>query len=420
MTNDRTGGLLRRGEKFAARVRIGKSRRVSFTLACKTDKEASARAEVMAHAASDLLAAGRAFEVDRFLKLLATASTEKAVAVIQKAVVIQCSKGGAVNPRAVTIQQWGEKWTGGELARLYPDHVKAKSSSGNDAGLLAKHVYPEVGAVPVERFTLEHAERVMECIPEKHGSSWRRHVAQAMARLLKIAVYPGKLIEHSPIPPSFLPKITNDKAKSFLYPEEDERLMACPDVPFAYRLLYGLLAREGLRVGEALALKWTDLDLKKGTIRLDANKTDSPRAWAMAPGTKEALALRKGGSGPFDGMPEHYRIASCFRTDLKRAGVTRAELFETSKNRRPIRVHDLRATFVTLNLADGKTEAWISDRTGHKSSGQINGYKRTARMAAELGLGSLKPLNEALTACPGGGIKVGSKTTIKGPKRRME
>ncbi len=62
----------------------------------------------------------------------------------------------------------------------------------------------------------------------------------------------------------------------------------------------------------------------------------------------------------------------------------------------PIRVHDLRGTFVTLALASGKTETWVADRTGHKSSIMINRYRRAARSASELGLGLLAPLDTAL------------------------
>jgi len=77
-------------------------------------------------------------------------------------------------------------------------------------------------------------------------------------------------------------------------------------------------------------------------------------------------------------------------------GVDRAELYETSKTRRQIRVHDLRATFVTLALATGRTETWVADRTGHKSSMMINRYRRAARTVEELGLGWLVPLDEAI------------------------
>src|SRR5882672_3426670 len=61
-----------------------------------------------------------------------------------------------------------------------------------------------------------------------------------------------------------------------------------------------------------------------------------------------------------------------------------------------LRAHDLRGTFVTLSLANGKTETWVMDRTGHQSSGMVNEYRQAARSAAELNLGPLAPLDEAI------------------------
>src|SRR5690606_39831520 len=72
-----------------------------------------------------------------------------------------------------------------------------------------------------------------------------------------------------------------------------------------------------------------------------------------------------------------------FRADLRAAGIDRGELFEATKARLAIRVHDLRGTFVTLALANGKTETWVADRTGHRSSTMINRYRRAARTRSE-------------------------------------
>ena len=54
------------------------------------------------------------------------------------------------------------------------------------------------------------------------------------------------------------------------------------------------------------------------------------------------------------------------------------------------------ANCVTYSLADGKTETWIADRTGHRSSLMINRYRRRARNVVEAGLGSLAPWNAAI------------------------
>ena len=66
-------------------------------------------------------------------------------------------------------------------------------------------------------------------------------------------------------------------------------------------MLYGFLAREALRCGEALALRWSDLDLERGAVKLDTNKTDNPRAWALAPGVAPAhQRFRPDGAEPGD------------------------------------------------------------------------------------------------------------------------
>ena len=80
-------------------------------------------------------------------------------------------------------------------------------------------------------------------------------------------------------------------------------------------------------------------------------------------------------------------------------------------------MHDLRATFVTLSLANGKTESLVADRTGHRSSVMLNTYRRASRTAAELGLGSLLPLVDAIPefsspAGPGSGPKGGPKRYV--------
>jgi integrase len=82
--------------------------------------------------------------------------------------------------------------------------------------------------------------------------------------------------------------------------------------------------------------------------------------------------------------PTRGKDAARFRADLKLALITRPELFETTDTRLRIRIHDTRTTFSTLALANGATETYVQDRTGHRSSQQINGYRQGARVAAEL------------------------------------
>ncbi len=126
----------------------------------------------------------------------------------------------------------------------------------------------------------------------------RRHYAQVIARVLGLAVYPLRLIKASPLPKGFLPKVGKPPAFSYLYPVEDAALMACKAVPVQERLLFGFLSREGMRVSEALSLRWQDIDLERGSVSLDRNKTDDARTWVLDPGVARALAVLHDRSKP--------------------------------------------------------------------------------------------------------------------------
>jgi integrase len=96
------------------------------------------------------------------------------------------------------------------------------------------------------------------------------------------------------------------------------------------------------------------------------------------------------------GKPISGRMADQYREHLRAAGITRPVLFEQSKSRQRVRLHDTRATFVTVSLANDKSEAWVQDRTGHKSSTMIAKYRRAARMAAEVGMGPFVRMDVAV------------------------
>lgn len=363
------------------------------------------RAEALRTMARDLTDARCGTErARRILEDAASASAPELRAILA---LVSEIKGGEVAaapeaPQAgagVTFRQLAKQWTDGELHRRYPDHVPLKKTADLDAqrfDVLSK----TIGDVPIASFALDDADRAMASLPEKLDPTTRRHYAGLISRLLRLAVYPCRIIPASPLPAGWLPRLKSTKAKAYLYPSEDRQLMGCKDVPLHRRMLWGFLAREGMRLGEALGLTWGDVDLERGAVRLDENKTDDPRAWALDAGVVRALVrFKPEGAEPTDLVFEPFsdeHTADVFRTHLAKAGINRPELTERTKARMPIRVHDLRGTFTTVALANGKSEAWVTDRTGHKSSTMIYRYKRAARTAAELGLGGLAPLDEAL------------------------
>lgn len=319
--------------------------------------------------------------------------------------------------KGMSFRDLAELWTNGTLATTFPDSVRQKRSSCSDRARLNKYILPYVGNRTVSDFEgdrgLELAEGVRRKLPADLSKDSRRHVSQILNKLLNIAVYPVRILRANPLPRGWLPRGSLEKAKSYLYPSEDAQLMTHAGVSLLNRLFYGVLAREGLRASEARELRVNDVDLENGVVHLDQNKTDDPRSWPLSPGVLEALRryLQRHRSGvkpddlvfvdPAGRRPPGDGLARAFRRDLVAAGVKRPQLFTDTPERKRIRGHDLRATFVTVHLANGKTETWIADRTGHKSSQMIAKYRRLARTHAELNLGELTPLVDAIPELAG-------------------
>ncbi len=318
---------------------------------------------------------------------------------------------------ATTVSDVGDKWFKGELTAKYGRHyVRAKKTSRDDECRFDKYIRPVVGAVPIASLRGERVAEAADLILQRMqdvspglSAATQRHVLQVFNRILTLAVFPLRLLPTNDLPPGYLPKARSQKAFSYVYPDEEAAVLKCAAVPLHYRLYFGILAREGLRASELRNLEWTNLDLERGVLRLDSNKTGIPRAWRLDPGVVEALVRWKkrlsekalkcgyvvvnpksGARFPLGKTAERYREA------LVTAGVSRPELFESSESRMAIRGHDLRSTFVTISLAQGKTEAWVTDRTGHTSSAMLYRYKRAARTHVETELGSLETLSAVI------------------------
>lgn len=165
----------------------------------------------------------------------------------------------------------------------------------------------------------------------------------------------------------------------------------------------------------AVTLEWSNLTLDLpgggGHIDLDTTKNGRGGNWPLDPGTAEALRRwqRTCPSGrwvfPAEALPRYRRrraglplsadhAGRKLREALTLAGQERPKLFQRDVNRIPIRAHDLRATFVTLAVALGKTEDWVTCRTGHSSSIMLARYRREAQTIREHDLGWLVDLHE--------------------------
>ena len=432
-----------------ARVRFGNDERIEPRLRWATPDDvdkAEERSAIIGELCDVLLNAGRRDLIKATAKQAADAATPAKLETVRRAVFAIAKARDARADKMATFKDVAEDWVSGELRKKYPDQVRYKADFHIERARLRRYIYPHIKDVPIVAFECDHADLVMSKLPPRRvkAAGTRRHVAQIMYRVMNLAVVPLKLIKQNPIPRGWLPRIESRKHYTCLFPSEERTFLACKDIEEAFRLFIGLLDREGMRVSELADSEWWQWNLEQGSFTATKTKTGDPRMWALRPDSARAMRIWHERHGktkerPFiDVVPDTKAklwLASKLREGLKMAGVTRKELFDSTEHTGKLRAHDMRATFVTISLAEGKPETWIRDRTAHKTLTMIDRYRRTARQFEELNVGSLCDLVEGLgwgisrvilaTGTDGGGEEspektegsgVGIRTPIRGSK----
>lgn len=130
-----------------------------------------------------------------------------------------------------------------------------------------------------------------------------------------------------------------------------------------WRTLFALLTFTGLRISEALALTWEDVDLEEGLIHVRESKTDAGVRSVMAIdalcGLLRAWKLKQAPGHQFcfsnaSGDPVSRREAlRALRAAEKRADLPNYTL------------HELRHTFASILIDQGEQPTLIADQMGH-------------------------------------------------------
>ncbi len=417
------GGAFESRGRFFMRVTIAPGNRPAKLVPWATSLEqADERAKAVQALVNRLRESEQTDFIENLMKSAAMADAEKMAALARavdgivggKIVKVEPATANAANSFGGVLR----RWTNGELARDYPDNVATKRSSETDTHR-ATHIPKAYQDLPVTSWRLDTYEAVMRELPKHLSSGSRRHVAQVMHRVLNLAAYPLRLIPTNPIVRGVLPMVRKTKALGALYPDETRTLAGFEGVDLGYRVLWSYLAETGWRISEAVGdvqkaippLRWRDVDLDHGFARLARTKTGG----AVDVPVDDATCLALAGWRTLSPRAENedrvfvstegdpigiIHAAETFRAHLNAAGITREkrpDLFPEGKElggRRPVRVHDLRALFVTISLANGATDTWVRDRTGHKTPSMLDTYRRNSRLFAKLG--PLTPMVEAI------------------------
>ncbi|MGI9019207.1 MAG: tyrosine-type recombinase/integrase [Solirubrobacterales bacterium] len=195
---------------------------------------------------------------------------------------------------------------------------------------------------------------------------------------------------------------------------EPEQLMGLLDAADGWhRPLIATLAGAGLRVGEACALDWRDVNLATGTLTVRESKTDAGtgRQVDLPGGLVDELAEWKARS-PLTGQGDAVFLSRArkgkqsrqtkdnagrrLKATIKRANVKLAELGIEPIGER-VSPHSLRRTYASLRSALRDDPVYIADQIGHTDPRFTMGvYAKAAKRRERLSGEYLKAYDSAL------------------------
>jgi integrase len=139
----------------------------------------------------------------------------------------------------------------------------------------------------------------------------------------------------------------------------------------------------GMRLGEILSLKWSDVNLRSGFIQVEHSKNGKMRKIPMSSVLTETLKNANKGSGEYVFMNHGKPIKSvqeAWENALKRGRIKKC------------RFHDLRHTFATYALIHGADLVSIRDILGHSDIRMTARYAHSSEELKRRAVESLSPM----------------------------
>ena len=126
-----------------------------------------------------------------------------------------------------------------------------------------------MGASPDNGITEDDCDVFLTSLRERHlAASTRNKYLQLLKAMSRWGLHKGYLERPWILPGSDLKREKHAKRDRRLRPDEEDRLLE-QAAPRLYRLVVAAL-ETGCRLGELLALRWRDVDLKRGEVRIQA------------------------------------------------------------------------------------------------------------------------------------------------------
>ena len=305
----------------------------------------------------------------------------------------ELNKGRLPTRRAPTVAEFLRSW----LESSVKPRVRPLTYAGYKVNV-EKHLVPTLGKIPLDQLTPQHVEGMINSrLAAGLSGKSVAYIHQVLRTGLSLAVRwdivsrnVARLVDAPRIERKSIKPLSPDEARRFLRAIDGHRLEA----------LFSVAIALGLRQGEALGLRWEDIDFGAETLRVNNQlqriggklvlvppKTEKSRRTLVMPAMalerllehekrQVAEKLMAGKSWQETGLifanrvgapTQARRVIEQFHDALEGAGIRR------------IRFHDLRHSCATLLLVQGVSPRVVMEVLGHSEIAlTMNAYSHVA------------------------------------------
>ena len=291
--------------------------------------------------------------------------------------------GQVTDSRGQTVGEFLDRW----LTDVVKPNVRPWTYSGYEVHVRL-HLKPALGRIPLEKLTpLQVQQMVSTEIRQGLKPKTIRYIRGTLRSALNHAVKwdlvarnVAALVETPRVEQFEINPLTPDEARSFLASVKGDR----------HEALYSVALAMGLRQGEALGLRWQDIDLKMGYLRVNKQlqrfdgefelvepKTRrSKRSLAMPKSIADQLVAHRlrqlKEKADADGRWHDSDLVFTTSTGRPLDGTVVTHQFHRLLTRAGLaqrRFHDLRHSCATLLLVQGVSPRVVMDVLGHSQIG---------------------------------------------------
>ena len=291
-----------------------------------------------------------------------------------------------LNKKKLTFKQLFESWD-----KVYKPTVK-ESTYAVTMRYFNNHILSALGNIYIEKITVAECQKAVNEWFEEAPHTFDRFIHYA-SKVFKFCI-DMELLTSNPMEKVIKPKLKErpQQYQEFYDKDELNKFLSCAKkCNFRYFVYFRLLAYTGMRKGESLALKWSDIDFETNTISITRNVTTGLNNRPYISNGKTANSVRR---IPVDSETMNYlkEWRYCQQKDMLKKGFNFLDadnyIFPTINNGitslskprqwnksicdkfglRRIKIHGFRHTHASLCYSAGLNAKEIQKRLGHADS----------------------------------------------------